>query len=220
MSASTLVVVHHETNHDGLKSHVSKLRDLHGELGTRYHTYKPVHGPSTLSYVWFPHADASEANCLATGENTRHAADELAASAQAAKSGVKGLGHEQMKTIASSNSGSGPTPFVLAVGVKAKPGKMGQVMEAGKRIIAEHADAGSGVRFSIHQAGSLGEDTLLCLLHLDSLGDLDPDGPVGRPLLIERLGVEAASEVGAMLADGVERVWQEPLRHLPHLSAA
>lgn len=220
MSVSTLLVVHHETNHDGIKQHVSKLQSVHGELGTRYQTYKPVHGPASLSYVWVTHENEDEAKQLATGENTRHLAEELAASALNAKDGVKGLGSEQLKTLAASNSGKGPSPFVLAVGVKAKPGKMGQLVEAGKRILNEHEAAGTGVRFSIHQAKSLGEDVILCLLHLDSLGDLDPDGPVGRPLLIERLGADAASEVGAMMADAVEKVWQEPLRHLPHLSAA
>lgn len=216
MSDSTLLVVHHETNNEDLKSFVTKAMEAHANASTKYYTYRPMHGPSGVSYVWFPHSDDAQAKALHSGATVSDHADTLAAAAKQAKSAVKGIGSDAVKTIARNKSSSGPAPFVLAVGVKAKPGKMGQLIEAGREMAANS----SGVEFTVHKGGSTGDDSILVMFHLNSIGDLDPDGPINSPMLTERLGADAASALGSKMMDAIAGVWQQPLRHMPHLSAA
>ncbi|MEM6479523.1 MAG: hypothetical protein AAF841_06940 [Pseudomonadota bacterium] len=218
MSAGTVMVVHHETDHPPLKAHVDNVIAAHKDAGVKHYTYKPLHGPAGVSYVYMPHADEGMKASASSGAATAGAKDMLAASAEAAKGAVKGVGAAGMKTVASTNSGKGPAPFVLAIGVKAKAGKMGELMDAGKMIKEAHSAAESALRFSLHMADDMA-DTALVLLHMDSLGEMDPDGPVSAPILAKHLGEEEASKVGAMLMDAIDHVWQHPMRLVPHLSA-
>jgi hypothetical protein len=214
MTAPTLLVVHHAPNNPDLKAHVSHVVDAHKSTSTKFYTYRPMHGPTGVAYVWFPE-DTAEEGALKSGSNVDASKDALKSSAMKAKSAVKGMGTDTVKTIARSKSTSGPAPFVLAVGVKAKPGKMDQLMDAGRKMASS---VGGTVDFSVHTGDSVGDDSILVLFHLNKLSDLDPDGPVNSPMLAERLGADAASEIGSMMVDAVAGVWQQPLQHMPHLS--
>ncbi len=191
-------------------------RDAH-----KFLTYVPLHGPRDLAYVWFPtesFTHLEKANAAAP--LAAHVGDSQAISlASHARTGVKALGGELLHCVARSG-GSGPTNYVLAVGVRIKPGQRDTFLKAGRAVIDANKKHSNPVRFGVFMPVSGLGNLALVLLGFDSLAALDVDGHLNTPRLAQALGDDAAITVGKELAGSVDAVWKQPLRYVPTLSNA
>lgn len=215
---ASLIVVHYDRKDPHFKEFVTKAVEATKEhkKGQRFFTYVPLHGPSDVAYVWFPHKSHAELHPdnHAAAMVDKHGEAKTATAVQKARGGVKGLGSELMHTVAEAGEVNGPKPYVMAYGLKVDGEKSDAFRGAARQFMEANRKSSNPIRITVHRPASGQLSTYLVLIGADDLADFDPDGKHNHARLSDAIGPENAAEVARNLKEGASFVWRQPLRYV------